>query len=171
MTNKERTGAFVLLAVLAAILCAWAVLAMPDRAGATSPSTAPSASTSKSASASKSASTSASSAPSASKSASVSASTSKSAAPSSSAAVYYDTCATAAAAGVTNIPTGAPGYRPGLDSDGDGTACEATTEASGPALPVTGVKLPVLLGAGAGMVALGVGGVLLARRRRVRWGA
>jgi hypothetical protein len=38
--------------------------------------------------------------------------------------VYYKNCAEARAAGVTPIHKGEPGYRPGLDRDGDGIACE-----------------------------------------------
>lgn len=37
---------------------------------------------------------------------------------------YYPTCAAARAAGVTPLLRGQPGYRPGLDRDGDGRACE-----------------------------------------------
>lgn len=39
----------------------------------------------------------------------------------------YATCAEASAAGVYDIPAGAPGYRPELDSDGDQVACERPT--------------------------------------------
>lgn len=39
--------------------------------------------------------------------------------------VYYRSCAVARADGRSNIPIGAPGYRPGLDRDGDGVACES----------------------------------------------
>lgn len=38
--------------------------------------------------------------------------------------VYYRTCADAQAAGVTPLLRGQPGYRPELDRDGDGRACE-----------------------------------------------
>lgn len=38
--------------------------------------------------------------------------------------VYYRTCADARAAGVTPIYRGQPGYRTGLDRDGDGIACD-----------------------------------------------
>lgn len=37
---------------------------------------------------------------------------------------YYRTCAEARAAGVTPLLRGQPGYRPELDRDGDGRACE-----------------------------------------------
>ena len=38
--------------------------------------------------------------------------------------VYYRTCADARAAGKAPIYEGQPGYRPGLDGDDDGIACE-----------------------------------------------
>ena len=37
---------------------------------------------------------------------------------------YYANCAAARAAGVAPIYVGQPGYRPGLDADNDGIACE-----------------------------------------------
>lgn len=37
---------------------------------------------------------------------------------------YFRNCSAAHAAGRYNIPVGDPGYRPGLDRDGDGYACE-----------------------------------------------
>ena len=37
---------------------------------------------------------------------------------------YYRRCADARAAGVAPLRVGEPGYRSGLDRDGDGTACE-----------------------------------------------
>jgi hypothetical protein len=37
---------------------------------------------------------------------------------------YYKNCAQAWAAGVAPLHKGDPGYRPGLDRDGDGIACE-----------------------------------------------
>ncbi len=40
------------------------------------------------------------------------------------AAVYYANCAAARAAGAAPLHRGDPGYRTGLDRDGDGTACE-----------------------------------------------
>lgn len=40
------------------------------------------------------------------------------------ASVYFGSCADARAAGVTPLHSGDPGYRSGLDRDGDGTACE-----------------------------------------------
>ncbi len=38
--------------------------------------------------------------------------------------VYYASCADARAAGAAPLNQGSPGYRPGLDRDGDGIACE-----------------------------------------------
>lgn len=38
--------------------------------------------------------------------------------------VYYRFCSDARAAGVAPIHSGEPGYRSGLDADGDGVACE-----------------------------------------------
>lgn len=38
--------------------------------------------------------------------------------------VYYQNCAAARAAGAAPIYSGEPGYRSGLDRDGDGVACE-----------------------------------------------
>jgi hypothetical protein len=38
--------------------------------------------------------------------------------------VYFPNCAAARAAGVAPIYAGQPGYRPGLDADNDGIACE-----------------------------------------------
>jgi len=38
--------------------------------------------------------------------------------------VYYKSCKDAWAAGKAPIHVGEPGYRPGLDADGDGIACE-----------------------------------------------
>lgn len=38
--------------------------------------------------------------------------------------VYYPNCAAARAAGAAPITIGRPGYRPELDSDNDGVACE-----------------------------------------------
>ncbi|MGD1172159.1 GmrSD restriction endonuclease domain-containing protein [Mycobacterium seoulense] len=44
--------------------------------------------------------------------------------PSSGSPVYYPNCKAARAAGAAPIYAGQPGYRPGLDRDGDGVACE-----------------------------------------------
>jgi hypothetical protein len=40
-------------------------------------------------------------------------------------AVYYKTCAEAHADGRWDIPEGDPAYRPGLDKDHNGVACES----------------------------------------------
>lgn len=39
-------------------------------------------------------------------------------------AVYFPNCASAHAAGAAPLYRGRPGYRPALDRDGDGVACE-----------------------------------------------
>lgn len=39
--------------------------------------------------------------------------------------VYYENCSAARAAGATNIRIGEPGYRPKLDGNSDGVACES----------------------------------------------
>ena len=44
--------------------------------------------------------------------------------PTPPASVYYANCAAARAAGAAPLYRGQPGYRPGLDGDGDGVACE-----------------------------------------------
>ncbi|OBI01016.1 hypothetical protein A5679_19200 [Mycobacterium scrofulaceum] len=45
-------------------------------------------------------------------------------APTTGASVYYPNCKAACADGVAPIYRGQPGYRSGLDRDGDGIACE-----------------------------------------------
>lgn len=45
-------------------------------------------------------------------------------APVTAAEPYYKNCAEARAAGAAPIHEGEPGYRSGLDRDGDGIACE-----------------------------------------------
>jgi Excalibur calcium-binding domain len=45
-------------------------------------------------------------------------------APTPAAPAYYSNCAAAEAAGVAPISRGQPGYRPELDRDGDGVACD-----------------------------------------------
>ncbi|MDX1887798.1 excalibur calcium-binding domain-containing protein [Mycolicibacterium sp. 120270] len=47
------------------------------------------------------------------------------AAPPPTSTVYYDNCRAARAAGAAPLRAGQPGYRPGLDGDGDGVACES----------------------------------------------
>ncbi|MFN3858794.1 MAG: excalibur calcium-binding domain-containing protein [Caulobacter sp.] len=43
---------------------------------------------------------------------------------SSDGTVYYANCSAARAAGAAPLRRGEPGYRPALDRDGDGVACE-----------------------------------------------
>jgi hypothetical protein len=50
--------------------------------------------------------------------------TTPSPAPTTGSNVYYRDCKAACAAGAAPISQGQPGYRPGLDRDGDGVACE-----------------------------------------------
>jgi hypothetical protein len=50
--------------------------------------------------------------------------TTSSPAPTTGSTVYYPNCKAACAAGAAPIRAGEPGYRPGLDRDGDGVACE-----------------------------------------------
>lgn len=45
-------------------------------------------------------------------------------APTTGASVYYPNCKAACSDGVAPIYRGQPGYRPPLDRDGDGVACE-----------------------------------------------
>lgn len=45
--------------------------------------------------------------------------------PASTTSVYYKNCDAARAAGAAPIRVGQPGYRTGLDRDGDGTACDS----------------------------------------------
>lgn len=45
--------------------------------------------------------------------------------PRPSSSVYYDDCSDARAAGAAPLYAGEPGYRSGLDRDGDGVACES----------------------------------------------
>jgi hypothetical protein len=44
--------------------------------------------------------------------------------PSAGGEVYYPNCDAVRRAGRAPLPRGQPGYRPGLDRDGDGIACE-----------------------------------------------
>lgn len=71
----------------------------------------------------------------------------------------FPNCPTAAAAGVYNIPAGAPGYGPHLDSDNDGIGCEKAGVAYKPA-QTTEIQAPVAPAAGAKqIVRVPVGGV------------
>jgi hypothetical protein len=87
--------------------------------------------------------------------------------------VYYANCDDARAHGATNIPRGTPGYRPELDSDNDGYACEAETQyavspmAAQPTgkLAYTGVDLESQLTVAWTLVMAGSALALIARRR------
>jgi len=50
--------------------------------------------------------------------------TTPSPAPTTGSSVYYPNCKAACAAGAAPIYRGQPGYRPSLDRDNDGIACE-----------------------------------------------
>ena len=56
--------------------------------------------------------------------------------------VYYATCADAVAAGVTPIRRGSPGYRPALDTNGNGLACEILNNPSPTSGPATNPTAP-----------------------------
>lgn len=100
----------------------------------------------------------------------------------------YRVCADAYAAGRADIPRADPSYAAHLDRDGDGTACEladapagftprtapvpkvtpkttATAGVQGNTLPLTGPSEGYAATGGV-LVALGIAGVFLARRRR-----
>jgi hypothetical protein len=85
---------------------------------------------------------------------------------------YYANCTDAHAQGVSNIPVGSPGYRPELDSDSDGIACEAdttqpvaqTTQPTGH-LAYTGLELGPQLDVVWTLLVLGAGMLILGRRR------
>jgi hypothetical protein len=51
-------------------------------------------------------------------------------APTPTASTYYPNCAAAVAAGAAPISRGQPGYRPELDGDGDGVACDPVGQPS-----------------------------------------
>jgi LPXTG-motif cell wall-anchored protein len=75
--------------------------------------------------------------------------------------VYYADCDAVRAAGKAPLLSNQPGYRPALDSDNDGIACE-DSEASGGdggSLPKTGDSVPVsaMVAGGAGLVLFGAG--------------
>jgi hypothetical protein len=89
----------------------------------------------------------------------------------------YENCDAARAAGAAPIAQGQPGYRPELDRDSDGVACDdgqeigAPAAVAGPALTPSGrlaytgvTPLPLLL-AGAALLLLGSGFLLAGRRR------
>jgi hypothetical protein len=96
---------------------------------------------------------------------------------------YYENCDAARAAGAAPIQAGQPGYRPGLDRDSDGVACEASEDTGAAVVPVsaptppvavvggtgrlayTGLELSPQLGSAGALLALGSGLLLAARRR------
>jgi hypothetical protein len=96
---------------------------------------------------------------------------------------YYENCDQARAAGAAPIQAGQPGYRPGLDRDSDGVACEASEDTGAAVVPVgattppvavvggagrlayTGLELSPQLGSAGALLALGSGLLLAARRR------
>lgn len=87
------------------------------------------------------------------------------------AAPYYANCTDARAQGVSNIAQGTPGYRPELDADHDGTACDEsqtpvarTAQPSG-RLAYTGLDLGPQLNVAWTLLMLGSGLLILGRRR------
>jgi LPXTG-motif cell wall-anchored protein len=104
--------------------------------------------------------------------------------------VNFDNCTQAYAAGRSHIPQGDPAYRPGLDRDKDGFACDnppdgfvaapretQTFTATGTATAPPGDQLPKTgpateLGiTGGTLLALGTLLAVLRRRRRLRFTA
>ncbi len=93
--------------------------------------------------------------------------------PSASTSPRFASCTEAYAAGYENIGRTSPWYRPELDSDADGIACEANDlvtpsaggEARGGSLPVTGASVLGFAGAGVLLVCAGLAAVWHARRR------
>jgi|tagenome__1003787_1003787.scaffolds.fasta_scaffold20936779_2 hypothetical protein len=86
--------------------------------------------------------------------------------------VYYANCDDARAHGATNIPAGAAGYRPELDSDSDGIACEdqtppavAQTPPPTGTLAYTGFDLAEQLTVAWTLLMVGSALALIARRR------
>jgi hypothetical protein len=85
---------------------------------------------------------------------------------------YYANCTDARAHGASNIPQGSPGYRPELDADHDGFACDeaqpaaavATAQPTGK-LAYTGLELGPQLNAAWTLLVLGAGMLILGRRR------
>jgi hypothetical protein len=95
----------------------------------------------------------------------------------------YENCDAARAAGAAPINAGRPGYRAGLDRDGDGVACEDSEDTGTAVVPVsastppvavvggpgrlayTGLELSPQLGSAAALLTLGSGLLLAARRR------
>jgi Excalibur calcium-binding domain len=107
-----------------------------------------------------------------------------SAAPASAVTPAFPNCPAAAAVGVYNIPVGAPGYGPHLDSDNDGIGCEKAGVAYAPAqttqqvrrVPVGGANTGVaqetngmgVLALGGGLVLAAAGGTFVVRRRAAK---
>jgi hypothetical protein len=85
--------------------------------------------------------------------------------------VYYANCDDARAHGATNIPAGSPGYRPELDADHDGFACDETQAvvvvAKQPTgtLAYTGMELGPQLNVAWTLLVLGAGLLIVGRRR------
>jgi hypothetical protein len=86
--------------------------------------------------------------------------------------VYYANCTDARAHGATNIPQGTPGYRPELDADHDGFACDEAQTAVAPAatqptgtLAYTGVDLQGQLTVAWTLLMAGCALTVLTRRR------
>lgn len=80
--------------------------------------------------------------------------------------VFYKTCSEAPHKLYKGIDAG---YRLELDSDADGIACEDRPDKA--SLPVTGTKMPLVLGAAAVLLVGGVGLTLWGRRRKARFAA
>ncbi len=66
-------------------------------------------------------------------------------APTLTASAYYPNCAAAEAAGAAPLSRGRPGYRPELDRDGDGVACDQDGQPS--SSPTEGAGLADVAGA------------------------
>jgi hypothetical protein len=87
---------------------------------------------------------------------------------------YYANCTDARAHGATNIPQGSPGYRPELDADHDGFACDEAQTTATPTvttaqptghLAYTGLELGPQLNVAWTLLVLGGGMLILGRRR------
>lgn len=85
---------------------------------------------------------------------------------------YYANCTDARAHGATNIPQGSPGYRPELDADHDGYACDETrpaavrtTQQPTGTLAYTGLDLGPQLKVAWTLLMLGAGMLIVGRRR------
>ena len=84
---------------------------------------------------------------------------------------YYANCDDARAHGATNIPQGTPGYRPELDADHDGFACDevqaavVVTQQPKGTLAYTGMELGPQLNLVWTLLVLGAGLMIVGRRR------